>query len=136
MYNFNQETKERLKKLGVSAVYLFGSEAENKSGKMSDIDIGVVFEKRNRTFGNRNKLYNELYEIFSNSFDLRNFKTIDIVFMQNASLELVFDIIKNGKILLDFNPNDRILFEHNIAMAYMDFNPLLKDFNKQILQRV
>jgi len=49
-----------MKKLGILAVYLFGSEAERTMTTRSDIDIGIVF-KYKKNLGDTRPLYNDLY---------------------------------------------------------------------------
>lgn len=132
----SEKTKTKLKDLDVGAVYLFGSHAEKKEGVLSDIDIAVLFDNSCKIYENMSSIYNKLYDIFSEIFDLSNFKNIDIVFLQRAPLELRFDVIKHGQILLDILPEQRINFEHNTAMLYMDYKPILENFNKAVLANI
>lgn len=125
----------KLKKIGVAALYLFGSHAEGFDGDLSDIDVGVLLTDP-RALKNSRQLYQELYDIFSDVFDLSGFKTIDIVFLQQAPLELRFDVITHGKVLFDQSPDMRSQFEDTTTMLSIDFKPLLDDFNTQILERV
>jgi len=131
-----QTIKNQLEKLGVEAVYLFGSCAENVNGKLSDIDIGILLKNESDAKNNINKLYNKLFDIFSNVFDLSNFKDIDIVFLQRATLELRFDVINHGKLLFKSCEDKIDKFEHVTAMCYMDFQPILRNFDNQILKRI
>jgi uncharacterized protein len=124
-----------LKKLGIAAVYLFGSKAENVSSKLSDVDIGVVLNDPTK-LDNSTIIYNRLYDLFTEVFDTSNFKTIDIVFLQKAPLELRFDVIKNGKVLFENSEELRSGFEDNTQMKYIDFKPILNNFNKQIINRI
>lgn len=124
---------EKLKLLDIGLVYIFGSKAEGLAGKLSDIDIGVVFVNPKIVKGDTRKIYNELYEIFSNVFQSAN---IDVVLMERASLELRFDVISHGKILFAISPDFRFDFESRINLLYMDFKPLLKNFDKAVLERI
>lgn len=127
---------ERLKELGVGVVYLFGSQAEGLAGPASDIDVGVVLVDPKRTAGSTAELYNALYEIFSDVFDMSNFRTLDIVFLERASLELRFDAISHGTVLFEASPEVRLDFEERTAALYRDFRPLLEKFNRAVLKRV
>lgn len=127
---------EKLKELKVGLVYLFGSQAEGAAGPASDFDVGIVFTDHEIIFGNTTEVYNALYDIFSELFDLSNFRNIDIVFLERASLELRFDVISHGKILFETSQEFRADFEDRIEALYRDFKPLLDEFNRTILERV
>ncbi len=45
-HKISNKNQIRLDSLGILAVYLFGSSAENTASSLSDIDIGVVFIDR------------------------------------------------------------------------------------------
>ena len=128
--------KQKLDKLGVAAVYLFGSRAEGVAGKLSDFDVAVLFRDPSTARADTNELYNKLYDIFSDAFDMSGFKNIDIVFLERAPLELQFDVVRHGKILCEISRDIRADFEHRTAMLYFDFKPLLEYFNKQVLAKV
>lgn len=125
--------KDRLKKLQVGLVYLFGSYAEERAGKLSDIDIGIVFTDSRIAKGNTLSIYNELYDIFSDIFKTGN---LDLVLLERASLELNFDAIKYGKVIFESSAEFKDDFEHRISMLYADFKPLLNNFDKAVLARI
>lgn len=100
---------------------------------MSDTDIGIVFESPRTVRGDTSIVYNALYDIFSDVFGSDN---IDIVLLERAGLELCFDVISHGKVLFAGSDEFRHSFEHRIAMLYMDFKPLLKNFNRATLARI
>lgn len=122
-----------LQKLEVGLVYLFGSYAEDKAGKMSDIDIGVLFKNPSIARGDTLKIYNKLYDIFSEIFKHHN---IDLVLLERASLELRFDAIKYGKPIFEISSDFRYNFEEKTTMLYADFKPLLNNFDKAVLERI
>ena len=125
---------EDLKRLGVEVVYLFGSQAEGVAGKASDIDIGIVLKESAPK--PTTELYNKLFHILHGCFDMSNFRTMDIVFLQRASLELQFDVIRHGKVLFESSSDVRMNFEERVATLYRDFKPILKQFNNAILERI
>ena len=43
-YKLPSELKKQLRKIGVIAVYLFGSRAKGKIGALSDYDIGILLK--------------------------------------------------------------------------------------------
>ena len=127
---------QKLEALGVGIVYLFGSYAEGVAGPTSDIDIGVVFCDGSPVTRNTSPFYAALYDIFVDCFDMSNFRTIDIVFLQRASLELRFDAITHGVVLYEISSEFRLEFEEHTAALYRDFQPVLRQFNRTILERV
>ena len=134
--NFNKKITlptQRLKDLKVGLIYIFGSHAEGMAGKLSDIDIGVVFSDPNIARGNTLTAYNELYDIFSDIFESQN---LDIVLLERAPLELNFDVISRGKIIFEILPDFRFDFEHRINMLYADYKPILNNFDKAVLSRL
>lgn len=126
--------EKQLQRLGVTAVYLFGSFAEKVAGDLSDIDIGVLLTDP-RVLHDSRKLYQSLYDLFTNVFDVRG-RSIDIVFLQAAPLELRFDVVQHGKLL--YRQSDDIVdqFGHNTAMLYMDCKPMIDRFNQVVLDRI
>jgi predicted nucleotidyltransferase len=124
---------EHLKALGVSVVYLFGSSAEGMAHPLSDVDVGVVFKITSALEGNTNGLYNQLYDLFTDVFPDR---AVDIVFLQNAGLEVCLDAATHGVSLYTATPDARYDFEERVILLYADFKPHLDQFNKAVLDRI
>ena len=77
-----------------------------------------------------------LFNILSDSFDMSNFRTIDIVFLDRAPLELCFDVIQHGIVLYESSQTIRTEFEERVAALYRDFQPILKQFNEAVLEKI
>lgn len=127
---------DELKNLHVGLVYLFGSQAEGVAGPASDIDVGIVFTDPQIVHGDTTEIYNALYNLLCGVFDVSNFRTIDIVFLERASLELQFDAISHGRTLFEISSDFRLDFEERISALYRDFEPLLAENNAAVLQRI
>mgnify|MGYP001608233144 CR=1 FL=1 len=121
-----------LEKLGVQAVYLFGSRAQGQEGPLSDYDYAVLLKERGHRRGD--SLYDRLYDIFSeiSPRTLEN-DIIDIVFLRDAGLELRFHVIRYGEVLFDSNPKARLNFESETVLLYSDYRPLLDEFDRAIM---
>lgn len=130
---FNAQQIKNLKRLGVQAVYLFGSRAQGKQTHLSDYDYAVLMGKKGYEKGDAT--YQRLYELFSqvSPRTLQN-DVIDIVYLREAPLELRFHVIRYGKILLDSKPAERANFEAQTELLYCDYRPLLDEFDWNILQ--
>ncbi|OHA24321.1 MAG: hypothetical protein A3D50_02200 [Candidatus Taylorbacteria bacterium RIFCSPHIGHO2_02_FULL_44_12] len=128
--------EQELQRLGVDAVYLFGSQAEGVAGEASDIDVGILLKTPIPKPESVTSIYHALFNILSDSFDMSNFRTIDIVFLDRAPLELCFDVIQHGIVLYESSQTIRTEFEERVAALYRDFQPILKQFNEAVLEKI
>ena len=125
--------KNKLTKLGVQAVYLFGSRAMGKQSHFSDYDYAVLTRDGSHTRGD--KLYFILYDVFSDiSPRTLDNDVIDIVFLRDTGLELRFHVVQYGIVLLDSDPVERLRFESQTVLLYGDYRPLLESFDHAILE--
>ena len=127
-----KKVEKELNRLNVGIVYIFGSTAQGIAKRGSDIDIGIVFTDSGvncRSF----KVYEELYKLFSNVY--RN-KETDIVFLQDAHISLQLDAVKHGRVTYQISPEFRANYEEKIILQYCDFEPILRGFDKAILERI
>ena len=133
--NIDSSYHEKFRALNIAIVYLFGSYAEDKAIPLSDIDIGIVLMQRTDAGAEENigKIYNQAYDVFTDIFPSRS---LDIVFLHRAPLELRLDVINHGKVLYESSHDDRLDFEERTAILYADFKPLLNEINETILNRV
>ncbi|AGB42246.1 putative nucleotidyltransferase [Halobacteroides halobius DSM 5150] len=103
-------------------VYLFGSVAKGSENKLSDIDIAIYLNKDNMppsgNFGYKAELIAELEEKIE--------KEIDLVILNDVSLELAFNIIKDGKLVLCNSKRKRADFHFRTQRDYLDFKPFLQ----------
>ena len=108
-FSLDAVTTERLSRLDVQLVYLFGSFAEGTVHALSDLDIGIVSGKK---LGDRTSdLYNQMYDIFTDVFPGHS---IDIVFLERAGLELRYDVIRHGRILYEVDEQRRNLLRLHV----------------------
>ena len=125
--------KEQLSSLGIAAVYLFGSAAERKSHPLSDLDLGVLLRRDPQRRVDFNLLYIALYDLFTEVFPQ---KSLDIVFLERAGLEIAFDAVAHGQILFERSRDERLELEQRITLLYADFRQLLSEFDSGVLQRI
>lgn len=130
---FTPAHKKTLKKLGIQAVYLFGSRAQAAEGPLSDYDYAVLTKDPGHSRGDF--LYNQLYDLFCkiSPRSLEN-DVIDIVFLKDAGLELKFHVIRYGVVLFDQNPLERLRFEQQTTLLYCDYRPILNEFDRTLLE--
>jgi uncharacterized protein len=123
--------KEKLRKLGVSIVYLFGSKSRGKDSSMSDVDIGVVVQISVLSQDTRST-YQSLYEIFS---EIYSSLKLDIVLLQKAPLTIQYSAISEGKILFQEDPSFTVSYENQVINQYLDFRPILDYFDSITVKR-
>jgi predicted nucleotidyltransferase len=105
----------------VVLVYFFGSKARNDSGPMSDHDLAIYFDEKDKNIINEERLM-LIGEI------TRALKTdkVDLVVLNTAqSSELKYNIIKEGKIIYEKN-HFRVELEPKILNEYFDYSYLMK----------
>lgn len=127
-----EQIKVKLQKLGVYALYLFGSRAMGAEGPLSDFDFAVLMNGIGHSRGD--KTYDALYDLLSPlcKRTLDN-DVIDIVFLRDAPLELKAHIIRYGKVLYESNPPARGRFEEEAALEAADFRPHQNIIDQTIL---
>lgn len=103
-------------KYDLQLIYLFGSKATGRDTKVSDIDIAVLLN--NREAYNLKNLILDLIFDFSRVFCSDK---IDLVILNKASLAVQYNVISDGKILYELNPEIRYNYEVNLISLYLDF---------------
>jgi len=103
-------------KSDVIAVYLFGSQAMNKTGRSSDVDIGILLDTNDRATETekRNQYLVELANILR--------KEIHPVILNSAGEELMRQIFLKGKCILVRNPEKLSLFKMTMYARIADFS--------------
>jgi len=116
----------------VKLAYLFGSVAEGKEGKLSDVDLAVFLDEslsKPDRFNLQLKLMSEM------SIILKTDK-VDLVIMNDAPISLNYEIIKANHPLLVRDEGKKIDFEHRILSIYLDRRYYEKRWTSEFLKRV
>jgi len=115
----------------VILAYLFGSTVRGDTGKLSDVDIGVMLDenlsKKDR-FDLELKLTGEIAILIKKN-------KIDLVVLNEAPLLLAYNIIKSG-IILKSDETQRVKFETKILSMYMDEKYYIKRHTEETLKRI
>ncbi len=115
----------------VKLAYLFGSVAEGKEGKLSDVDIAVFLDEslsKKQRFHLQLKLMCELTSILKTD-------KVDLTVMNNAPLLLKYNIIKHGKILKD-DIETKIRIESGILSDYLDMKYYMDRHTNLAIKRI
>ena len=116
----------------VKLAYLFGSVAEGKEGKLSDVDLAVFLDEslsKKERFNLQLKLISELTVIMKTD-------KVDLVIMNHAPLSLNYEIIKANHPLLVRDEGGKIDFEHGILSRYLDRRYYEKRWAAEFLKKV
>ncbi|MBL7117398.1 MAG: nucleotidyltransferase domain-containing protein [Candidatus Syntrophoarchaeum sp.] len=116
----------------VKLAYLFGSVAEGKQGKLSDVDLAVFLDEslsKKERFNLQLKLISDLTSILKTD-------KVDLVIMNDAPLSLNYEIIKANHPLLVRDEGKKIDFEHGILSRYLDRRYYEKRWASEFLKRV
>ncbi|RCV66169.1 hypothetical protein C5S53_00145 [Methanophagales archaeon] len=120
-------TQERVK-----LAYLFGSVANGKEGKLSDVDIAVFLDEslsKKERFSLQLKLISKLTGILKTD-------RIDLIVMNNAPISLNYEIIKANHPLLVRDEGQKIDCEHRILSGYLDRRYYDKRWAAEFLKKV
>jgi len=116
----------------VKLAYLYGSVAEGKRGKLSDVDIAVFLDEslnKKERFDLQLKFISELTGILKTD-------RVDLVIMNDAPLSLKYEIIKANHPLLVRDEGEKIDLEHGILSRYLDWRYYEKRWAAEFLRKV
>lgn len=109
----------------VCAVYLFGSRAEGTERPDSDVDIGLLYFHPPRAtlsdmpFRDEAELGEQLGA------------PVQLVVMNAAPADLVHQVLRAQRLLLDKDPSFRVRFEVERRNEYFDLKPVLDSYRRR-----
>ncbi len=114
---------------GVVAAYIFGSRIDNTHHDASDYDIAVYLDDENYP----TYLWFQLREDIRPLFEPHE---LDVVLLDRAGIELRFEIISTGVVILGQNGEKTSDFEDRVIRDYLDFEPFLRKFREEVFEAV
>jgi uncharacterized protein len=135
MSELRQHLAEAIDKRDILLVYLFGSraaaEAEpSRVGPISDYDFGVLVE-RALTSNEQDTLQARFASTLARKLDTDR---IDVVVLNDASIELAYAVIAGGRVLYERDLATRVEYEAYVLGRYGDYLPILREQRRQILE--
>ena len=106
------------RKKRIAAVYLFGSTATGRNRKSSDLDLAIVTK---RTISGRERLRIEA------DLSSRLQRDVDLVIFGQAAPLLQHQILKNGRLIYENDPAERIRQEVRARAEYLDTRRLFRE---------
>jgi uncharacterized protein YutE (UPF0331/DUF86 family)/phage pi2 protein 07 len=117
----------------VNAAYLAGTLSNRTTfGHITDVDIGILMMDQIKA----DQFFD--YQLYFLSELAKRLETdnIDVVILNQASLILKLQVIKNGQILFSRNEKQRVSFEAKAVMDYLDFKKFDEIQNQALGRRL
>lgn len=111
----------------IKATYLFGSHAEDRENKYSDLDIGLVL----------NDGYNPVLKLdILTKLTENNFENIDIVILNQANPLIKYEVIKNNKLIYKQDSFDASSYYSLVVRTFLDFRSYLDVQRHYLKERI
>jgi len=116
-----QETLKRLTSIlsaeaDIAFAYLFGSVAKGLSGPLSDLDVAVYFDPA----GNSRSRFHRRLQIMSRLGRALECNDVDVVPLQDASVELAFETLAYGQLIFSKDDAKKADFIFETLRRYHD----------------
>lgn len=131
---FDDKQKIIFEKLGVSLIYVYGSQVQGTQTKLSDIDVGIVFDSLQKYKNNKKETYLKLYDIFTDIF--AEYKKVDLVFLQDTLLMLQSRAVFDGRIIYRKNEVDEFNYKEYVMKRHADTQYFRQMRQQAILERI
>ena len=120
-------TKNLRKDKRIIFAYLYGSEARGTMREDSDMDIAVFIKNIDE---------DPLLEAdISLELEQRLDRSVDVRIINHAPALFIYQILKDGVLLFSHDDQLRINFEVKNIMEYLDFLPLINEYDKKRYER-
>ena len=108
----------------IACVYLFGSRARQQAKATSDVDIAVLYR------GDSPGGFASLGIPLAGALEKIVATPVDVIVMNNANVDLIHRILRDGVILYEVDRAARITFEVNARNRYFDLKPYLDAYRR------
>jgi len=127
--------KNILKKQGIILMYLYGSQAEGRARKNSDIDIALLTDQKKQK--HQEKIYDQISKILAPIFKpIPKVRELDIKFMDELTASVKHQIALDGQLLFKQTDDDRMEFIKQALRAYEHTKHLRQIKNYYLEQRI
>jgi len=123
--SLDKKIKSKLVKLLENEVifaYVFGSVTSGRLHPQSDIDIGVYLKESPGSLNDKLAFNRKVSAAFN--------RDVDVIFLNDADIIITMQILTNGELIINNNPERLILFKAAKAGEYSDFK-----ISRQIIEQ-
>ncbi len=115
------------RRVGVDAVWLFGSEAEGRARSTSDLDLAALFRRPTSPA--------ELAELRADLTAALD-RPVDLVDLDRASPLLGYQVLKHGRLVVDRDPARRHRFAAGLPSRREDLLIVRRPIERALIERV
>lgn len=116
----------------VIALYLFGSRATGSAGPLSDIDIAILL---NEGLG-KDTYWGKMTFYWDKANDILHTDEVSFILLNTAPLTIQYGVITESKVMYSRDEDTRLSFEEKVIDNYMDFRPVLDEYDKEFLKQI
>ena len=115
----------------VVVAYLFGSVAREQASHLSDVDIAVLLDSELA-------IEASLERQIQLMVDLDQFadREVQVVVLNRATPFLAYQVLREGRLLYEQSPLERIAFEVRTMKVYFDVQPMLEFHSQALFERI
>jgi uncharacterized protein len=118
-------------KYPVKFAYLFGSRASGIENSVSDVDIAVMFDEN----------YSKIDEVMARGDIIEEGKAffkldVDVLSLNNESIILKYEVVKNGVVIKDTVDAARAEFESLTLREYFDYKYYSDIYNDYMIKNI
>ncbi len=124
MMNKEKIKSKLIKILETEAIfaYVFGSVTSGKLHPQSDVDIGVYLREPPGSMDDKLAFIRKVSAAFN--------RDVDVIFLNDADIIITMQILTNGELLVNNDPERLVLFKASKVGEYADFK-----FSRQIIEQ-
>jgi len=118
----------------IAAIFLFGSYAQGKQTRLSDIDLAILLEPDYP----RENFFKKKLELLPVVTSILRTDEVDLIILNCAPLSLAYRILSQGKLLYEKEErrSPRVNFQAQVYVGYFDFQPVEKVIYQGLRQRI
>lgn len=116
----------------VVAAYLFGSQATGTAGPLSDVDIAVWLDG----LDTRSERFRRQLDLMAACSSVLRTDEVQVVILNGVPPLLAHRVLRDGIVLLDRNPGQRVLLETSATLRYLDTQPLREELSRGLARRM
>lgn len=124
MMNKEKIKSELIQIMGEEVVfaYVFGSVTSGRLHPQSDVDIGVYLREPSGSLDDKLAFIRKVSAVFN--------RDVDVIFLNDADIIITMQILTNGELLINNDPERLVLFKASKVGEYADFK-----ISRQIIEQ-